>query len=290
MNKFEYTLDCGSKKLDLSKRTHIMGVLNVTPDSFSDGGKYFDTAKAVEHAIRMETEGADIIDIGGESTRPGAKSVSVDEELNRVLPVIKALNGKVSIPISIDTQKSEVAEKAIENGAQIVNDISALRSDLEMKEMISQKKVPVILMHMQGRPENMQHNPQYDDLIQEISHFLEERIQVAQDAGIDKKKIIVDPGIGFGKSVKDNFEIIQQLHRFRQLDYPILMGVSRKSFIGKSLNISESERLMGTAAAVAASILHGAHIVRVHDVKQMVQVVKIVNYIQEPDLINEKDN
>ena len=275
-----FAIDCGSRVLRLSERTHIMGVLNVTPDSFSDGGQYFETDRAVERALEMAGEGADIIDIGGESTRPGSDSVGEEEELDRVIPVIQRLRGQVNVPISIDTTKSIVAKEAIEAGAHIVNDISALRSDPQMAALVAEHRVPLILMHMRGLPKNMQKNPTYTDLIGEIYDFLDERVAAAVDAGIARDRIIVDPGIGFGKKWPDNFILLNRLKQFQGLGCPLLIGVSRKSFIGWALNRPEDDRVMGTAAAVAASVLKGVHIVRVHDVKEMLQVVQIVDRIR----------
>lgn len=276
----DYELDCCGKKLRLSERTHIMGILNVTPDSFSDGGKYFEPDLAVEKAVQMTDEGADIIDIGGESTRPGSDPVSIDEEIRRIIPVIERLKDEVPIPISIDTQKAKVAEAAIRAGACIVNDISALRSDLNMASVVSESNVPVVLMHMKGRPKIMQKNPIYTDLIGEIYAFLNERVQYAVEAGVSREKIIVDPGIGFGKKWTDNYVILRRLQTFHDLGCPLLIGVSRKSFIGWALDLPEEERMMGTAAAVTASVLQGVHIVRVHDVKEMAQVVRIADHIR----------
>ncbi len=276
-----FVLDCGSKKLYLSERTHVMGVLNVTPDSFFDGGRYFDPDRAFERALEIEEEGADLIDIGGESTRPGSDPVEISEEMRRVIPLIEKLNGKISIPISIDTKKSEVAEAALQAGASIVNDVSGLRSDPEMISVVAKHKVPVVIMHMKGTPKNMQNNPSYEDLIGEIYDYLTGTIQMAVKGGIPKEKIIVDPGMGFGKKWEDNFVILGRLKTFQSLMCPILVGVSRKSFIGWALGLPEEKRLMGTAGAVAASVMNGAHIVRVHDVKEMVQVVRIVDRIKE---------
>jgi dihydropteroate synthase len=275
-----FEIDCGPRVLRLSERTHVMGVLNVTPDSFSDGGQYYDTDRAVERACEMAEEGADIIDIGGESTRPGSDSIPAEEELARIIPVIQRLRGRVNVPISIDTTKSLVAHEAIKTGAHIVNDISALRSDPEMAEIVAEHRVPLILMHMKGLPKNMQKNPTYTDLVGEIYAFLDERVTTAVEAGVARDRIIVDPGIGFGKTWPDNFILLNRLKQFHGLGCPLLIGVSRKSFIGWALNRAEDDRVMGTAAAVAASILQGVHIVRVHDVKEMVQVVQIVDRIR----------
>lgn len=275
-----FELDCGCKILHLSERTHVMGILNVTPDSFFDGGLYFEHEHALERAFEMVEDGADLIDVGGESTRPGADPVDTSEEIRRVISVIEGLQGKISVPISIDTKKAEVAEAAIQAGAHVVNDISALRFDPRMASVVVNYGVPVVLMHMKGNPKDMQKNPEYTDLIGEIYDYLDRRIQDALKEGIPLEKIIVDPGIGFGKKWKDNFVILERLKEFQRLGCPLLVGVSRKSFIGRALNLPEEERLMGTAAAVAASILQGVHIVRVHDVKEVVQVARIVDRIK----------
>lgn len=264
-------------RLNFGSRTFIMGILNVTPDSFSDGGKYLDVDKAVVRAEEMVKEGADIIDVGGESTRPGAKPVAVNEELHRVIPVITAIKEKLNVLISIDTQKAEVAKQAIKTGADIVNDVSALRADSEMVKVVKRFDVPVILMHMKGRPRTMQRNPHYNDVISEIYHFLEERINWAKKHGVDENKIIIDPGIGFGKTLNHNLEIIRRLREFRSLGRPILIGTSRKSFIGMILNLSPQERLNGTLASCALAITNGVDVLRVHDVKQVKQLVKVMD-------------
>ncbi len=274
-------LEWGNFSLDFSKRTYIMGILNVTPDSFSDGGLYFKKDKAIKRALQMVNEGADIIDIGGESTRPGADPISIEEELKRILPIIEVLAKKIDIPISIDTYKSEVAEKAIEAGASIVNDISGLRFDKKMPEIISKYKVPVVIMHIKGKPKDMQLNPIYKSLIKEILLYLRRGIKRAIKAGIPEDKIIIDPGIGFGKTFEHNLEIINKLKNFSSLRKPILIGPSRKAFIGKILGDAiPEERLEGTAAVVAISVMHGANIIRVHDVKEMVKVVKVADAIK----------
>jgi dihydropteroate synthase len=258
-----------------------MGILNVTRDSFSDGGLYFDKSAAIKRAIQMVEEGADIIDIGGESTRPGAEPVTVEEELRRTIPVIEALAKEINVPISIDTYKSEVAEKALEAGASIVNDISGLRFDPEMAKVVSDYKVPVVIMHIKGRPKDMQQNPVYEALVPEIMDYLREGIRLAKESGVSEDKIIIDPGIGFGKTFNQNLEIINNLHEFTLLEKPILIGPSRKAFIGKILgNVSETDRLEGTSAAVAISIMSGANIIRVHDIKEMVRVARVADAIK----------
>jgi dihydropteroate synthase len=265
---------------DFTQRTYIMGILNVTPDSFSDGGVYFHKEKAVEHALRMQEDGADIIDIGGESTRPGAKAVTLKEEIKRVVPVIEALAKKVSIPISIDTYKAAVADAAISAGASIINDISGLRFDKRMPQVAARHQTPVVIMHIKGTPKNMQKNPSYKALIPEIVDYLTESIAIARDAGIPDEMIIIDPGIGFGKTLEHNLEIINRLHEFKGFEKPILIGPSRKSFIGKTLGgLPAEERVEGTASAVAIGIFNGANIIRVHDVKAMCRVAKVADAV-----------
>jgi len=267
--------------MDFSQRTYIMGILNVTPDSFSDGGLYLSKDNAVRHALRMLEEGADIIDVGGESTRPGSNPVSVNEEIKRVIPVIEALREGVNIPISIDTYKAEVAEAAIRAGASIVNDISGLRFDKRMADIVARNGAGVVIMHIKGTPRDMQRNPVYKALIPEIMDYIREGIAIAQKAGVPDDKIIIDPGIGFGKTVEHNLEIIKRLNEFTGFEKPILIGPSRKSFIGKTLGgLPVTERLEGTASAVAIAIFNGANIIRVHDVREMVRVAKIADGIK----------
>lgn len=253
----------------------VMGILNVTPDSFSDGGKYNNSQKAIDRASKMEDEGADIIDIGGESTRPGAEQVDIEEELNRVIPVIEGVRQNSNIIISIDTYKSVVADKAISAGANIINDVSGLRFDNNMAHIASEAKVPIIVMHMLGNPQNMQNDPFYSNLMEELITFFKERVEVLISNGINPKNIILDPGIGFGKTVEHNFTIIRELNRIVDLGFPVLIGPSRKSFIGNTLNLPPEDRIEGTAAAVTAAIMNGSRIVRVHDVKEMLRVVKV---------------
>lgn len=266
-------------KLLAQDRTLIMGVLNVTPDSFSDGGEFLSPLPAIEHAYKMIEEGADIIDIGGESSRPGSDPVSIDEEINRILPIIEELIDNISVPLSIDTYKSKVAKKALKLGVEIVNDISGLRSDPEMGKIISEYKAYVIIMHMKGTPKNMQDDPKYDNLLEEIIEFFNRQIQFAVNSGIQKTRIILDPGIGFGKRIADNFVLLNSLKMLADLGYPLLVGPSRKSFIGLTLKLPPNQRVEGTSAAVTASILNGAKIVRVHDVKEMKRVVTIADLI-----------
>jgi dihydropteroate synthase len=258
-----------------------MGILNVTRDSFSDGGLYFDKSSAIKRAVQMVEEGADIIDIGGESTRPGSEPVSIEEELRRTIPVIEALVGEINVPISIDTYKSEVAKRALDAGASMINDISGLRFDPEMSKVVSAYKVPVVIMHIKGTPKDMQQNPVYKALIPEIMDYLICGINLAIESGVSENKIIIDPGIGFGKTFEHNLEIIHNLKNFTLLEKPILIGPSRKAFIGKILgDVTTEERLEGTAAAVAISIINGANIVRVHDVKEMVKVARVADAIK----------
>jgi len=256
-----------------------MGIINVTPDSFSDGGLYFNKEKAVDRGLELAEEGADIIDIGGESTRPGSDFISTEEELMRTVPVISALRKKTDVLISVDTTKSEVAEAALDKGADIINDISSFRFDPKMLSLAAQKDIPVILMHMKGTPKNMQLNPFYEDLLAEIRGFLEERIATAQAYGIKKEKIIIDPGIGFGKSHKDNLTLIKSLKFLEPIDRPILIGISRKSFIGKILSLPPQERTEGTIASAVLSIINGAHILRVHDVEAVKRAVLVTEAI-----------
>ena len=278
--------------LELCKVTRIMGILNVTPDSFSDGGLFYDLDKALAHAHKMLREGVDIIDVGGESTRPGSKPVSEDEELRRVIPVIQELSKETDKPISIDTYKSRVAEKAIEAGAQIINDISGLKADREMARVAAANRAPIIINHIKGQPHNMPENPIYENLISEVMHGLRQSIDLAVKSGINEDAIIIDPGIGFGKTTQHNLEILNRLEEFKSLERPIMVGTSRKSFIGHVLGLPLQERLIGTAATIAVAIIKGAKIVRVHDVKEAVQVVLICDAIRNagstPDLIRGK--
>lgn len=267
-----------SYEYDFSKRTYIMGILNVTPDSFSDAGKYLDTRNALDRAMKMIDEGADFIDVGGESTRPGADTVPINEELKRVIPVIEKLRLRTDIPISVDTTKSFVAEKALESGAVLINDISGLHQDVRIAEVAAKFNAGLILMHIKGNPKTMQQNPEYDNLINEISSYLKTGVNISENKGINK--IFVDPGIGFGKKLEHNIEIFKKLSEFKKLNYPILVGPSRKSFIGQILELPVDERLEGTAAAVAVAIMNGANVVRVHDVKEMKRVAKIVDELK----------
>ncbi|HON59229.1 MAG TPA: dihydropteroate synthase [Smithella sp.] len=276
----KYVFRTSRRKMILGERTLIMGILNVTPDSFSDGGMFSDTDRAVKQALKMEEEGADIIDIGGESTRPGSKPVPARVELQRVLPVIEALSRKIKIPISIDTQKAQVARRAVEAGAEIINDISALNTDKKMGRTAGETGAGLVLMHMRGRPDNMQKGDlTYGNLLGEIAEYLQKSVQTALKAGVEKDKIILDPGIGFGKTFEDNYKLIKNLSQLKTLGLPLLVGPSRKSFIGKITGGEPRERLEGTAAAVAAAIMNGCHIVRVHDVAVMKKVAAVTDAI-----------
>ena len=261
--------DIGRRSIDLARRPCVMGILNVTPDSFSDGNSFFPVERALERAFEMEEEGADLIDIGGESTRPGAGAVDSDEELRRVLPVIRGLAGKLKIPLSIDTFKSSVAAEALREGAEIVNDISALTFDNRMAEVVASARAGLVLMHTRGRPDEMQRNTEYSSLVTEVSGSLRRSLDLALDAGIEQGRIVVDPGIGFGKSVEGNLELIRRLSEFSALGCPIMVGTSRKSFIGAVLGRPVDKRLYGTAATVAIALANGASIFRVHDVRPM---------------------
>ena len=271
---------CGKYRFDFNKRTYVMGIVNVTPDSFYDGGKFMNPRAALDHAKRIVDEGADIIDVGGESTRPGADPVSLEEERDRVLPLIEKLVQQVDVPVSIDTTKVAIAKSAVEAGAVIINDISSFRFEPGMAHLAAEHKVPVVLMHMRGTPRTMQNQVVYENPIAEICNFLKERIAYAESAGIDPHQIIIDPGIGFGKSLPDgNLTIIKNLAALKTLDKPILVGLSRKAFIGHVLNLGVEEREEGTAAALAVAVNNGANLVRVHDVKKMKRVVAMVDAI-----------
>lgn len=269
------------RSYDLSVKPLIMGVLNLTPDSFSDGSSYGSIQEAVDAAEKMVADGADILDIGGESTRPGAEPVSAAEEIDRVIPVIEKLAGRLNVPISIDTWKAEVAEAALKAGAEIVNDISAMTMDPEMSATVAGADAAVILMHSRGKPTDMQKNTDYTDIVAEVVTFLEARLKAAAAAGIAAERIVVDPGIGFGKSVAGNMEIIRRLREFQILNRPVLIGTSRKSFIGAALNREVSDRIFGTAASVAVGMMNGASIFRVHDVMAMRDCVDMVRAIMK---------
>ncbi|MBE7443948.1 MAG: dihydropteroate synthase [Planctomycetia bacterium] len=269
-----------SGTLYLGSKTYVMGILNVTPDSFYDGKRYDAGENAIEHALKMAEEGADIIDVGGESTRPGASPLSEEEETNRVIPVVKKLSKKLRKPISIDTYKAKVAEKAIDAGASIINDIGGLLMDKKMAQVAAGSQTPVIIMHKKGTPRTMQKYPMRENVLSGIMSSFRKSLSIAIDAGIDKDRIILDPGIGFGKTVQQNLEILKRLKEFQSMGFPILIGTSRKQFIGTILNLSVRERLYGTLATIAVAVMNGAHIVRVHDVRESVQVVTMCDAIR----------
>ena len=267
--------------LNPKRETLVMGIVNVTPDSFSDGGKFFSPEVAISHASKLISQGADIIDIGGESTRPGAEQVSEPEELKRVIPVIEKIRtDNPTILISIDTTKASVAKHAVEAGANIINDVSGLSFDNTMTGVVESFDVPVVIMHMKGNPQNMQMNPKYKDIVNEILDFFKMKIKIAIQSGINRSMIILDPGIGFGKTVEHNFELLSRLKEFNVLELPIMIGPSRKSFIGITLDLPPEDRVEGTAAAVSAGVMTGASIVRVHDVKSMKRVVTIIEKVR----------
>jgi len=274
-----FFLNFSSKKIDLEKKVAVMGILNLTPDSFYDGGRYRTEKEILKRVEQMIEEGADIIDIGGESTRPGSDRVSVEEELRRTIPYLRKIRDLFDIPLSIDTYKAKVAKEAIEAGAEMVNDISGLRFDPEMAEVISSKNASVVLMHIKGTPKNMQDNPFYESLMDEIISYLRKSLEIALKAGIDFDRIVIDPGIGFGKTVEHNLFILKNLEELRILRRPILIGVSRKSFIGKVLDLPVEERLFGSLAATSVAVMNGARIVRCHDVRETRQVVDLVDAI-----------
>jgi dihydropteroate synthase len=282
LKRKKFRLRLGLRTLLLGERTMVMGVLNVTPDSFYDGGKFFDAERAIEQALAIECAGADLIDIGGESTRPGSAGISAAEELARVLPVLHALRGRMKIPVSIDTQKSEVAQAALDAGAQFINDISGLKSDQRIAEVAARRRVPLILMHMRGEPRTMQVGPFARDVVKDVLQGLRRSVCIARKSGVRKSQIILDPGIGFGKSFAQNYELLQKLSQLARLGYPLLVGTSRKAFLGATMvrdgkPAPPEARIWGTAATVTASILHGAHILRVHDVAEMLQVARVAD-------------
>ena len=280
-NKPNNILQWPKGKLDFSEGCLIMGILNVTPDSFSDGGQFLNTEKAIAHGVEMASQGAAIIDIGGESTRPGSEPVSINDEIARVTPVIKSLSDKTDIPISIDTYHVEVAKAALDSGALILNDITAL-NDERMGELAVEYEVPIILMHMQGTPTTMQAEPKYNDVVQEVLDYLIERANRAEKAGVPKERIFIDPGIGFGKTLEHNLELLRNIDKFVATNYRVLVGTSRKSFIGKITGKPiPSERIFGTAATVALLAAAGVSITRIHDVPQMYDVIKITNALYE---------
>ncbi len=278
-----------SRTLLLGERTLLMGVLNVTPDSFSDGGLYLDAQRAVDRALEIERQGADLIDIGGESTRPGSEATSIEEELRRVLPVLEGLRGKLKIPISIDTRRAEIAQAALAAGAEIVNDISGLKSDPRIVQVAARHKAPLILMHIRREPKTMQKLPFARDVLKDVASGLRAAAARAIQAGVPRNRILLDPGIGFGKSFAQNYELLARLPELAKLGFPLLVGTSRKTFLGATLardgkHAPPEERIWGTAATVAASILAGAHIVRVHEVAEMLQVARVADCILHPSL------
>ena len=278
----KFQLKLRSRKLPLGQRTLVMGVLNVTPDSFSDGGKFLDVKRAVRHALEMQRDGADIIDIGAESTRPGSLEITAAEELRRLLPVLQALGGKLKIPISVDTQKAAVAEIALAAGATIINDISGLRHDPRLAEVAARHGAPLILMHMRGTPRTMQKGPFARDVVKDVVSGLRISIATARKHGVPRSQIVIDPGIGFGKSYAQNYELLLNLPELAKLGYPVMVGTSRKGFLGAALAkrgkpAPADERIWGSAATVVASILNGAHVVRIHDVAEMSQVVRVAD-------------
>jgi dihydropteroate synthase len=273
--------------LVLGERTLVMGVLNVTPDSFSDGGRFLEPETAIEHAFAMERAGADLLDIGGESTRPGSAETPASQELDRILPVLEALRGRLKIPVSVDTRRATVAELVLRAGAQIINDVSGLKSEPRVAEVAAHSGVPLILMHIRGEPRTMQNGPFARDVMKDVTRGLRVSVAVARKAGVAKSQIILDPGIGFGKSYAQNYEVLQKLPQLAKLGYPLLVGSSRKGFLGATLArdgkpAPAEERTWGTAATVTASILNGAHIVRVHDVAEMIQVARVADCIFDP--------
>jgi dihydropteroate synthase len=290
--KFFFKMVWDGHCLEIGHRTLVMGILNVTPDSFSDGGNFYTYNSAIAQGEKLCEEGADILDIGGESTRPFSQEVSEEEEMRRVLPIVENLAKRVSVPLSIDTTKAGVAKRALDAGASIINDIGALRLDPSLADLAVQRKVPIILMHMKGLPGNMQVNPHYDNLIEELNEFFAERIEFAINKGIERSKIIIDPGIGFGKNIDHNLQIIGNISKFNHLNFPILIGPSRKAFIRnilkehfkKEFPADSIEVETGTQAVISASILNGAHIVRVHDVASTVSTIKLINAIQAEGL------
>lgn len=287
-----FRIELPSRTLVLGERTLVMGVLNVTPDSFSDGGQFLDPARAIEHAIAMESAGADLLDIGGESTRPGSEEVHASEELDRILPVLESLRERLKIPISVDTRRAAVVELALRTGAEIINDVSGLKNDPRIAEVAARQRVPLILMHMRGEPRTMQKTGFARNTLHDVTQGLRKSVAVARKAGMAKSQIILDPGIGFGKSFAQNYELLEKLPQLAKLGYPLLVGTSRKGFLGATLArngkpAAPEERIWGTAATVTAAILNGAHIVRVHDVAEVIQVARVADCLVNPSLRRE---
>ncbi|MFL6215342.1 MAG: dihydropteroate synthase [Blastocatellia bacterium] len=270
----------GGGALEMGRRTLVVGVLNVTPDSFSDGGRYDQTESALEHALRMQAEGADIIEVGGESTRPGSERLLASDELARITPVLRALGKRIGIPIAVDTYKSEVARAALDLGATLINDVSALRFDAKIADVAAQAQAALVLMHMRGEPATMQKIAPSPDIFAEIESDLNVALREAEARGVSREQVILDPGIGFGKTAEQNLALLNHLECFASFDLPLMIGVSRKRFIGSLTGRGEGERVYGTAAAVAAAILRGAHLVRVHDVREIVDVVRVTDAIR----------
>jgi dihydropteroate synthase len=296
-----FHLHLRNRTLTLGKRTLLMGVLNITPDSFSDGGRFFAPDRAVAHALALEKAGADLLDIGAESTRPGSSGIAVVEELRRLLPVLQALRGKLKIPISVDTRKSSVAEIALGADAEIINDVSGLKHDPRIAEIAARRRVPLILMHMRGEPGTMQKAPFARNVLRDVAQSLRASINKARKAGVAKSQIVIDPGIGFGKSFRQNYELLQCLPELAKLGYPLLVGTSRKGFLGHTLAtagqtatrpskpVPASERIWATAATVTASILGGAHIIRIHDVAEMAQVARVADAVLNPQALSNEN-
>ncbi len=272
-------LNCAGKSLDLSAPC-VMGIVNVTPDSFSDGGKFFAVDQALQQARKLVADGAAIIDIGGESTRPGSTPVDVEEEIRRVVPAIEAISAELDVPISIDTLKAEVMRVAVKAGAGLINDVNALRGDGAL-QAAAELNVPVCLMHMQGTPQTMQKEPHYDNVVQEVKDFLQERIAACEAAGITHSNLILDPGFGFGKKARHNLRLMKHLSDFMEMDLPVLVGVSRKSIIGAMLNVSVDERLAGSLALASIAVWQGAKIIRSHDVKETLQAITLCQHVQQ---------
>lgn len=273
-----YSWKCRNRSVLLGERTLVMGILNTTPDSFSDGGSYFDPAAAVDRALEMIAQGADIIDVGGESTRPGADPVQALEEIRRTVPIIGKIRAQSDVPISIDTMKAEVAFQALEAGADIINDVSALEGDAEMAGVAAESLAGVVLMHMQGSPRTMQNDPEYGDVVHEVGAYLKTRMDVAAEAGINRDRLVIDPGIGFGKTVEHNLQLLRGLPRLARCGAPLLVGASRKSFIGRLLRKGPAdERLAGSLGAAAFAVMGGAHILRVHDVLETCDVCRLLD-------------
>ncbi len=282
------TRQAKDRLIEFTDRPLIMGVVNVTPDSFFDGGRYFDTAAAVAHAVQLVEEGADLLDVGAESTRPGADIVNEAEERRRAIPVVTAVAKAVTVPISIDTSKAAVARAALDAGAVLVNDVTALQGDPAMVDVVARTGAGIVLMHMYGTPRTMQQDPRYDDVVAEISDFFEERIRFAMAQGIERRQIILDPGIGFGKLLLHNLTLLAQLCRFEQFECPLLIGVSQKAFLGQLVDRPVQERQWGTAAAVAMAVDRGAGILRVHDVRAMKDVVRVAAAISRQTALSMK--